>query len=145
FVLPSVGWPLGSNGCGFLAVTGFPLSEVQAPWSPEYVFMAIFLVFWCRIWILGESSIAEIDRFLVQFRQSLEICRPSRNHVLDLTIWKFLLNRTRDHVAPVLPALPDHLHSEDAPQSSPGCAFGSVSIVPGMPVSPPRYWDINMT
>ncbi|CAN1244847.1 hypothetical protein LINPERPRIM_LOCUS6271 [Linum perenne] len=41
FVIPSVGWPLGSNGCGTMAVTGFPLSELQARWSPEYVFMAI--------------------------------------------------------------------------------------------------------
>ncbi|CAN1763803.1 hypothetical protein LINPERHAP1_LOCUS8993, partial [Linum perenne] len=40
---PSVGWPLGSNGCGSSTVTDFPLSDLQARLSPECVFMAYFL------------------------------------------------------------------------------------------------------
>ncbi|CAN1150195.1 hypothetical protein LINPERPRIM_LOCUS18339 [Linum perenne] len=50
-----------------MAVTGFPLSELQARPSPEYAFMAIVLLFCFRSWWLvrwfGSFSRSSLDQF----------------------------------------------------------------------------------
>ncbi|CAN1168059.1 hypothetical protein LINPERPRIM_LOCUS19015, partial [Linum perenne] len=54
---PSVSWPLGSNGCGSMTVTGFPLSDLQARLSPECVFMAYFLHLCFRFWLSDHDGV----------------------------------------------------------------------------------------
>ncbi|CAN1779265.1 hypothetical protein LINPERHAP1_LOCUS14681 [Linum perenne] len=82
-VLPSVGWPLGSNGCGLMAVTRFPLSELQARQSPEYAFMAISFLFCCRFWRLDCSMEFWSGRFLGQSRRNYHDADPPL-----CTVWR---------------------------------------------------------
>ncbi|CAN1142133.1 hypothetical protein LINPERPRIM_LOCUS25864, partial [Linum perenne] len=78
FDFPSVGWPLGSNGCGSMAVTGLPLSELQARWSPEFVFMAILFLFCRRYWELAISVDALPGLFLARLMEFLAVHAQGR-------------------------------------------------------------------
>ncbi|CAN1181044.1 hypothetical protein LINPERHAP2_LOCUS35135 [Linum perenne] len=112
---PSVCWPLGSNSCGFLAVTGSLLSEVQAHWSPEYAFMAMTFVLVCRLWLIWSSSIAEVDCHLIFLLQLLEAYRISWNSLMELTILSFSFIQSRGRCIFDRSALPVRFQSEEVP------------------------------
>ncbi|CAN1848768.1 hypothetical protein LINPERHAP1_LOCUS39058 [Linum perenne] len=100
-------------------------------------------LFYFRLWLLGCSSIAEVDRLLVHLWQSLKACWISWNLALELPILRFPLNRPWNHCIHDRPALPGCLQREEVPPSPRRRAVGAVSTVPGNSVFSPRFGRVE--